>query len=406
MRLPRSLGTILTCAAMVFLGNALLITVLPIRAQYEGFAEGLIGLMGTVHFAGFALGCLIGPKMVKQVGHIRCFAGFGALMGITVLIFPSIVEPITWCVLRALGGVCIAILYLVIESWLNDSAGNEIRGAVLSIYVILTSILTVGGQMAVNLFDVAAYEQFTLAAIFIALALVPLTLIDTATPKPIPEARLRIGRLWSLSPSGFVACIAVGFVEGSFWSLGPVFAQSKGMIIGDITIFMAAFVVGGAIGQWPIGRVSDFVDRRWIIVACCLGTMSTALTLTVMPFDSQATAIAVAVLHGSFMVPLYPLGLAHVNDYAPNEELVEVSSGLLLLYGTGAILGPATVGLTMEHFDAGALFVVMVGVLGGLAAFVLIRSLMRSYVADKLMRLAFAPVPKTTQSVYSLETDD
>jgi len=406
MILTRSLNTVLTCAAMASLGIALLTTILPIRAQFEGFSEGLIGLMGTVHYGGFALGCILGPRMVKLVGHIRCFAGFGAVMLIAVLIFPSIVDPVAWCILRAAIGLCIAVVYLVIESWLNDGAANDIRGAVLSIYVIMTSVLTVGGQLAVNLFATDAYEQFTLAAIFLALALVPLTLIDAAAPKPIPEAKLRIGRLWTLSPSGFVACIAVGFVEGSFWSLGPVFAQSKGMPVGDITVFMAAFVCGGVISQWPLGRASDFVDRRWIIIACCLGTVSTALTLTVMPFTSEAVTIAVAVLHGGFMVPLYPLCLAHVNDYAPNEELVEISGGLLLLYAVGAISGPAAVGIMMERHDSGALFLVMIGVLGALAAFIIIRSLKRRYVAEALSRHDYAPVPKTTQSVYSLETDD
>ena len=405
-RLAGSIRIVMFCAVAVYLGNGVLITIVPIRAGLEGFPESLIGLMGTVHFAGFAAGCLLGPRMITRVGHVRCFAGFGALMAILTLIFPSAVDPVVWCVLRGLGGTCVAVLYLVIESWLNESSTNDNRGAVLSVYVIVGSLLTVAGQLAVNLFSESAYEQFTMAAIFLVFALVPMTLVDIPTPKPVPEARLRIGRMWALSPTGFVGCVVVGFVEGAFWSLGPVFAQGKGMPVADVTIFMAAFVAGGAIMQWPIGRLSDFIDRRQAIIGCCLGTAVTALTMTVMPFEDQWTAVAVAVLHGGFMVPLYPLTLAHVNDYAPNDELVEVSGGFLLLYSAGAISGPGVIGYAMDVYGGAALFIMMIGVFLGLTAFIAARFLIRRYVAEKLSRQAYAPVPKTTQSVYSLEADD
>lgn len=394
-------------AVSIFLGNTILITMLPIRAQTELFTESAIGLMGTVHFAGFAFGCIIGPWMVTRVGHIRCFAGFGALMATSILLFPFLVDPIGWTVMRGLGGICIAVLYLVMESWLNDSADNTTRGAVLSIYIIATNAVTVGGQMMVNLFPIDAFEQFSMAAIFIILAVVPLTLNKSVPPKPVPEARLRIGRLWTLSPTGFIACISVGAIEGAFWTLGPIYAQGRGMPVSDITLFMAAFVIGGLISQWPIGRLSDKIDRRWVIIACCIGTTGTALILAYMHVTGGWQTMALAILHGAFMLPLYPLSLAHANDYAPNDELVEVSGGLLLLYAIGAISGPWAVGWTMEkQGDGAALFIVMAGVLMLLAAFILLRSLIRGGPKDRSLRTLFVPVPKTSQSVYTLETDD
>ncbi|MEQ9487624.1 MAG: MFS transporter [Alphaproteobacteria bacterium] len=403
----KSIGPLMIGAISIFLGNTILITMLPIRAQTELFTESAIGLMGTVHFAGFALGCMIGPWMVTRVGHIRCFAGFGALMATTILLFPLLVDPVGWSVMRGLGGICIAVLYLVIESWLNDSAGNEVRGAVLSVYIIATNAVTVGGQMMVNLFPIDAYQQFSMAAVFIILAVVPLTLNKSVPPKPVPEARLRIGRLWTLSPAGFVACISVGAIEGAFWTLGPVYAQGRGMPVSDITMFMAAFVVGGLVSQWPIGRMSDKIDRRWVIIACCLGTTMTALTLAYVDISTGFETLALAVLHGAFMLPLYPLSLAHTNDHAPNDELVEVSGGLLLLYAIGAITGPWAVGFAMEkQGDGSALFLVMAGVLIALVCFIVIRAFLRSAPTDRSLRSLFVPVPKTTQSVYSLETDD
>lgn len=398
--------TILIGAVILFAGNSLLITVLPLRAGLEGFSETIIGMMGTVHFFGFALGCTLGPAMVRRVGHIRCFAGFGALMASLTLIFPSWVDPIGWSVLRGLGGVCVAMLYLVVESWLNDSASNAVRGAVLSIYIIVTNMATIGGQLSVNLFDVAAFEQFSMVAILIAMAVVPLCLATTQAPKPVPAAKLRIGRLWSLSQTGFVACIAVGMIEGSFWTLGPVFASAQGLSTAEITLFMSAFVVGGLVSQWPLGRLSDKVDRRWILLLCCAGTTATALILTTVEISDGWVSLALAVAHGCFMLPLYPLSLAHANDYAPNEELVEVSSGLLLLFAVGAITGPWTVGAMMDFYDDSALFYAMAVLLVALGVFIISRIGIRPSQTVAAIRAKFVPVPKTSQGVYTLEADD
>ena len=179
----------------------------------------------------------------------------------------------------------------------------------------------------------------------------------TATPKPVTTGSLNIRRLYRLSPTGFIGCFVIGLVEGAFWTLGPVFAQDRAMSLAEVTLFMAAFVAGGTISQWPLGRWSDRMDRRIVIAAAAIGTVGTGLTLAFLPFESQTVALAIAVLHGAFMIPLYALCLAHANDYAPNEALVETSSGLLLIYGTGAVIGPLIAGSVMDITDAGQLFV-------------------------------------------------
>jgi MFS family permease len=321
------------------------------------------------------------------------------------LAYPLAVDAVFWCVLRGLTGLCLAVLYMVVESWLNDQTSNEMRGSVLSIYIIVGNVVTVGGQLSVNLYDTLAPALFTLVAMVTALALVPIALTDTAAPKPIASAELKILRLFKLSPTGFIGCLAVGMVEGAFWTLGPVFAQGRNLDVAEITLFMAAFVVGGTLSQWPLGRASDKVDRRGIIAVCSLGTVGTGLALAFLELPDPALALAVACLHGGFMLPLYALLLAHANDYAPNEELVSVSSSLLLVYASGAVIGPLVVGPTMEAFGIGGLFLAMSVILGLLAAVVLVRMAMRPAKA-MVARVACVPLPKTTPSVYELEVDD
>ena len=401
----RSIATLLIGTGALFLGNGLLQTLLPIRAQLEAFSTSAIGLMGAIYFAGFAVGCLIGPAAVKRVGHIRCFAGFAALAAAATLVYPLAVDPLAWTLLRGFTGLCLAVLYMVVESWLNDQSSNEVRGGVLSIYIIVTNVVTLGGQLMVNLDDPRGWLLFSLVAMLVALSLVPLSLTDTAAPKPIATAQLRIARLYRTSPSGFIGCLAVGMVEGAFWTLGPVFAQGRALPVAEITIFMGAFVAGGTVSQWPLGRFSDHVDRRWVMAGCSLGTVGTGLGLAFLTFDGTAQAFGLACLHGAFMVPLYALCLAHANDYAPSERLIETSSGLLLVYASGAVIGPLAIGPAMERFGPGGLFLAMAVILGLLAVFLLARMFVRPIAAPE-ERVEFVPVPKTTPSVYTLETDD
>ena len=401
----RSIATLLSGTAVLFFGNGLLLTLLPIRAKLEAFSTSWVGVIGAVYFAGFAIGCLVGPRTVKQVGHIRAFAGFAALTAIAAMAHPFALDPVAWAVLRGFTGLCLAVLFMVVESWLNEQADNRIRGRVLSLYIIVGNLVTIGGQLTVNLTDPAGPTLFVVVGMLICLSLVPLSLTPTATPAPPQSAKVRIALLYRLSPTSFVGCLSFGLIEGAFWTLGPVFAQDRGLSVSEITLFMSAFMIGGTVSQWPLGRFSDRVDRRWVIIACCLGTCATGLALTLAEIDSLPLAFALACLHGAFMIPLYALCLAHANDYAPSESLVEVSSGLLLVYATGAVLGPLLIGPAMDLAGAGALFLAMAVILSLLALFLLYRVLHRR-VSEAKWRGTFWPVPKTTPSVYELEAED
>lgn len=401
----RSIATLLVGSGVLFLGNGLLVTLLPVRAQLEDFSTTAIGLMGTLFFAGFALGCAIGPRAVRRVGHIRCFAAFAALAAAAVLAHPLMLNPLSWWLLRFLVGLCFAVLYMVIESWLNEEVGNEIRGRVLSLYIIVGNLVTICGQLMLNLDAPSGPALFSIAAMLVALSLVPLSLTTAAAPKPVAVARLDLPALYRVSPTGFIGCLLVGLVEGAFWSLGPVFAQGRGMAVSEITLFMAVFVVGGTLSQWPLGRLSDHMDRRLVIAACGLCGTGTAVAIGLTAFDGFLAQLALAALHGALMLPLYALCLAHANDFAPSDKLVETSSGLLLVYGAGAVVGPLCAAPVMDRYGIAALFLTIAGVLALLAAYSLYRALRRPLLAA-LERVVFIPMPKTTPSVYALETDD
>lgn len=400
-----SIVTVLICAGLLLAGNGLFQTLMPLRADQEGYSTTLIGFLGTAYFGGFAIGCFFGPKLIMSVGHVRSFAGAAAILTVLCLAFPLLIDPYFWGLLRVLTGACLAALFIVVESWLNDRSSNENRGRILSTYIIVTNLTTMAGQLMVNLHSTRENVLFMIVAMIICLSIVPLALTPTVTPKPIPSAKLDLKRLLKISPAGAVGCLLVGAVEGAFWSLAPVFAQERGMAIADVTLLMAAFVLGGTLSQWPLGWASDKMDRRYVIAALASGTVVTGLLIGFANLPEGWPSFAMALLHGALMVPLYAMCLSHANDNAPNELMVEISGGLLLAYSVGATAGPLAAAMFMEDGNPGGLFVFIAAVLLALALFIIYR-IIRAPLGERGERVDFYPVPKTSASVYSLETDD
>ena len=396
---------ILSCAALLFAGNGLFQTLLPIRATQEGYSSALIGWLGTAYFGGFTIGCFLGPKIIMSVGHARAFAGITALLTATFLAFPLFVDLVFWGVLRVLSGACLAMVYIVVESWLNDSASNANRGRTLSIYIIISNIVTMAGQLMVNSFDTLDATLFILVAILICLSIVPISLTPTPAPSPVPSARLDLKALYRLSPVGVVGCLLAGIVEGAFWSLGPVFAQGRGMQTADIALLMAAFVLGGTVSQWPLGWASDRIDRRIVISAAAFGTVITGLIIgfDIVP-DGLATFI-IAGCHGALMIPIYALCISHANDVVPNERMVETSGGLLLSFSIGATAGPITASMFMRDNQPGGLFIFIGAILCLLGLFVMYRLLTEKR-KSPFEKTHYAQTSAAAPSIFPIDADE
>ncbi len=399
-----SVITILACAAFLFAGNGLFQTLLPIRAGQEEYSTSLIGLLGTAYFGGFAIGCFIGPRVIMRVGHVRAFAGLTAILTVTFLAFPIYVDPMFWGAMRVVGGACLAVLYIVVESWLNDCSNNTNRGRILSTYIIVTNIVTMAGQLMVTSYDTREPTLFIIVAMLICLSIVPLSLTPTLTPTPIPSARLDLRGLYKVSPVGVVGCLLAGVVEGAFWSLGPVFAQGRDMATTDIAMLMAAFVFGGTLSQWPLGWISDKIDRRIVIIALSFGTVITGLIIGFGVLPSDAATFTMAAIHGALMIPIYALCISHANDHVPNSRMVETSGGLLLSFSIGATIGPLTASLFMSGDRSGGLFIFIGAVLFSLGLFAMYRLIVDTNRTRK-EKSHFAPTSAASPSVFPMDVD-
>ena len=263
-QLTRTLAPVLSlllATAILLTGNGLQGTLIPIRADIEHFATTTVGLIGSVYFAGFMAGCILGPVLVKRAGHIRTFAALAALASIVPLVHALVIEPVVWGAMRALNGFCFAGLYMVIESWLNERATNETRGSLLSVYLMVNLSSLTLGQLLLNAAPPSQFTLFAACSILTSLALVPVSLTTSVQPAPVGSTRIDVRKLYSLSPVGLMGSFVVGVANAPFWTLGPVFAKDSGLDLKGVSFFMVAAIFGGAIAQIPIGRLSDRSDQ-------------------------------------------------------------------------------------------------------------------------------------------------
>lgn len=341
---------------MITLGNGLQGTLLGVRASMEGFPTTITGLVMSCYYAGFLLGSLYAPKFVVKVGHIRVFAAFASLASAAVLIHSLFMEPIVWGLARLVAGISFAGMFVVAESWLNGQSTNEIRGKILSIYMIIQYGGFIAGQFLLNLASPEGYSLFILISILLSLALVPVLM--TAVPAPVLEEPEHVGLidLWRISPLGVFTGINVGIAHGAIWGMGAVFAQSTGKTVTEISIFMATFVLGGFVFQWPLGLLSDKIDRKrvmfgasWVAVILALFCIFSTIDLAILIF-----------LFGGVSLPLYSLSLSYTNDHLSQNQMVAASSTMILIYGLGALLGPALASIMMSAFGTWGFFLIQV----------------------------------------------
>lgn len=337
------------------MGNGLQIMLLPIRGGIEGFSALDIGYLGSGYYVGFVIGCVLTPQLIYLVGHIRTFAALVAVASAAALGYPLGIDIWIWVALRMISGICLAGLYLVVESWLNDMATNKTRGTLMSVYVAVNFTVITVGQMLVTVFQPDSFVLFSIASILVSVAALPIVMTRSAQPAPITFVRFRPLDMLRLSPTGTIAVFLIGLATGAFWSLAPAYANELSGSVTVAALFVAIAVLGGAVAQWPAGILSDFIDRRIVLIGISLASVVIGLVITVLPrLDGPWLAFAFA--FGATLLPTYAIAASHVYDFADRSQYVEFSAGLLLLNGLGSAIGPILAAIGVATLGQAALF--------------------------------------------------
>ncbi|WP_305971694.1 MULTISPECIES: MFS transporter [unclassified Mameliella] len=357
--------------------------ILPVRGAAEGFGATELGLLGTGWAVGYVGGCFYVPRIVGSVGHIRAFGVMCAFAAIAILLQALLVTPEFWIPVRAVSGFCFAGAAMIVESWLSDRASPQSRGTIFGVYTMVNLGATTAGQLAIATGDAGGFLFFAVAAIVYILALVPTALSTSVSPAPLTSVRLNLPLLWRNSPVAVVAVFLVGISNGSFGTLSAVYADRVGLTLGAIALFASLPVLAGALSQVPIGFASDRMDRRKVLlVVAVLAVAADFGFILLSPQDQMMNLILVSVF-GAAIFAMYPIIVAHANDHAPEGTSIQVSGGLLMVYGLGNIAGPLIAGVAMSAAGASGLFLTTVVAHVLMILYTALRIVQRAAVAEE-----------------------
>ncbi len=337
---------------LIMLGNGLQGSLLGLRAAIEGFGVASTGLVMSGYYIGLLFGATMVPKFVARVGHVRSFGAMASLASTSILVHVVFVDPWVWWTMRLVTGFAYAGLFIVAESWLNDASENETRGRMLSFYMLISLGGMAGGQFMLNIASPSSYELFVLISVLVSIAVIPILLSVSKAPDFNTSESVGVIQLYKVSPLGVIGMLITGVMMGAVFGMGAVYGANIGLSVSEVSFFMGAAVLGGAALQFPIGRLSDLLNRRQVIIAtCALGAVAAFVAAGMgVPGAGEAWRLYLAVaLVGGFSTPLYALCIAHTNDYLTPSQMVAASSTLVLAVSIGSSLGAPITAFAMEH---------------------------------------------------------
>ena len=376
-----------------------------IRSVIEEFNFIATGTMMSGYYVGYLFGSNIAPKLVSRVGHIRVFAAFASMASLSILIIAAYVNPIVWTFARFITGLSVVSCFIVAESWLNDRANNRTRGKILSVYMIVTFAGLAIGMLLLNFDSPENYKPFILVSILLSIALVPILLTKRKAPKFKKIGTLKLKELYKISPLGFVSSFCTGIIHSALFTLTAVYAAIMNFSIFEISLLLFLITIAGAISQWPIGYFSDRFDRRIVIVVCTIvgavfcvlsiiasGDTLQYINVVVDPGVDKLMFFIFVTVYAGASLSLYPLNIAHTNDFVPKEKFVAAGGGLTLVFGIGAMGGPIVCSIFMNEFGPNSFFIFLLIFHVIIAIFAFYRSTRRS--TEDNPDSTFTPLPK------------
>ncbi len=371
---------ILLGIGFMMLANGLQGTLLGVRAGIEGFSTFDTGIMMSGYFIGMFIGSMWVPRLISRVGHIRVFSALASLASISILFHGVYIDPWLWMAMRVVTGVSFAGFYVVTESWLNDRASNETRGKVLSVYMVIVTGSMGAGQFLLNLAEPGTISLFILISVVISFGLIPILLTVKPAPSFSTSSKMSIAELYRASPLALIGNGLTGMAHGTIFGLGAIYAVEVLVDLQAIAWFMACFLIGSLLMQWPVGYISDLVGRRGVMAGLSVISVVCCLLALAIPTDSLLFYLVIVGLGGA-AIPMYSICIAYANDRLEPQQIVAASGSLVMVAGFGAMVGPIVIAFFMDLLGVSFYFWGIAGVFAIIFFFTLIRIGSRAGVA-------------------------
>ncbi|MEP3441544.1 MAG: MFS transporter [Sulfitobacter sp.] len=396
---------------LLMLGNGMQGTLLGIRGEIEGFDTFLMSIVMSAYFVGFLGGSRLAPHMIRRVGHVRVFAALASAISAVMILYPTFPNVALWALGRVLIGFCFSAVYVTAESWMNNAADNTNRGQALSVYMIVQTLGIVTAQALLLVGDPSGYVPFVIPSVLVSIAITPILLSISPTPAFETTKPMSLRQLMKFSPLGCVGMFILGGIFSAQFGMSSVYGSQAGLSVAQISTFVATFFIGAVVLQYPIGFISDRMDRRFLIIVVSI--IGGAGCILGMLFGDVFTLLLLsAFVVGGMANPLYSLLIAHTNDFLEHDDMTAASGGLIFINGLGAILGPIVTGWMMDtSLGPGGFYLFTAVLFGAMIFYAGYRSTVRASLPVEETG-SYVPMGPTATSVameiaqeYAIETE-
>lgn len=383
---------------LLMLGNGFFLSFTSLRLDALGFDEWIVGLVHSAYYLGMLIGAARAEGVINRVGHIRGYAAYAAIGTICLMLQGLTPHPAAWVLIRMMMGFCLAVYYIVVESWFLSQATPTTRGVILSLYMITLYLSQAVSQFIINLIDIDSAQPFLVAGLLGAASAVPLTLTRSPSPHLHEPSGHSLKSLFEQSRFGFSGCLISGIILSSIYSFAPLFAKTNDLSVSSV---MSICIFGGVLLQWPVGKLSDIFDRRRTLFIVTLATaLESILIIFIEPQEGWVYFHLFII--GGLVFTLYPLSITEVCDRLQPNDITKATGMLLLTYGIGAVAGPLIAPACINLIPTYGLFLftlVNSAVLGCLG----IRSFIYSKPVPEDLQGEFVPLPRLTPVAYELD---
>ena len=402
MRLLISLSALLISTLFVQMGIGALRPFDAISGQALGFSPVEIGLLASGHFAGFLLGCVFGPHLVRRAGHSRAFAVMAGAAVISIIAHPLVPDAMFWTAIRVLSGFSVAGCYTLIESWLQAKITNEIRGRVFSIYRLIDMSGQIMANAIIATLTPASYVSYNLLAIIMCLAILPLALTQSKEPKLPEQVSYQPFFAMRISPLAGLGVVVAGLSTATFGSVGPIYAIVVGLDLSQIALFLVVSTIGGMASQLPAGILADKISRRTVLLVFSIMASALCLMMMMPVADVMISGIplvyVMSFLFGFATFPIYSICAAHASDFVDPDKMITLSASLIFLFASGAIVSPLLAGMIIERYGASMIF----SMIASAHILLMIFTIYRNFVRPAEQRRRYAYVPRTSMFIASI----
>lgn len=399
----KAVFTIVLSAALVACGSGMLGAFMPVHLSKAGLSTDQVGSIVTSYALGMLLACFFSGRLIRRVGHIRSYAAFGALSGTMVLALSWQASLEWWLALRFVHGFASNSVFMVMQSWLNERTESRYRGQVMAFFYVLYTVFYGSGALLLAKMDIESLAPFMIGCGLFILSIIPISTTKIPGP-PLPEKiKIDLKAVYRLSPVGSVGAFVSGATGMTLQGVGAIYGTLLGLTPAAIGILMASTQAGNLVIQWPLGFLSDRIDRRLVLIGAAGAAALISIFITGLNAETFVVLIIAFGVFGGMAEAIYSISTAHANDWAEGDDYVTLSSTILVVWAVGATLGALVATQAMSFMGPSGLPIYTLIIMACYGLFAVFRMFARSEPPEEAQETFEAVPPAPVSADFSLQ---